>query len=221
MITEEMLREAAERSCALHTEQLESACAEMPEHRFSPETEARILSMGRKHSRKAIYQFLLRTAAMLVLILSCCFSPLTFYSVATFDGWSARWDDPIYIYEYGGSHTAESLCYQITAVPSGYRLISETHSRTDEYVYADEDANLLMFSYISSPNHSKLYFGAAGADRQEVTVNGYTGDFLPASAANAATLIWWDENDRLFYLRGFFDAETLIQMAESIEIIEN
>lgn len=79
MYYEEILRKAAERSCALHTEQLESACGEMLE------MEARILSMSRKHS--------------------------------------------------------------------------------------------------------KLYFGAAGAERQEVTVNGYTGDFLPASAANAATLI--------------------------------
>lgn len=219
MITEEMLREAAERSCALHTEQLESACAEMPEHRFSPETEARILSMGRKHSRKAIYQFLLRTAAMLGVVILVGALFLNFDAVANYDGWTGQSSAALYIYTHEGKVKNPPTAYRLSYIPEGYREVLPSASET-ECIYEDAEQNFLIFSFIVNPANSRLYVQVGGTAPQKLTVNGYTADFFAPKDA-AATLIWWDENDRLFYLRGFFDAETLIQMAESIEIIEN
>lgn len=36
----------------------------------------------------------------------------------------------------------------------------------------------------------------------------------------AGSVVWWDENDTLFYVTGSFEEETLVEIAESVVKIE-
>ncbi len=60
------------------------------------------------------------------------------------------------------------------------------------------------------------------ANTEPVMVHGVEGEFyLSQDNAESNSLVWFDgENNILFSISGFIDKETMIKMAESVEIIE-
>ncbi len=222
MITEEMLREAAERSCALHTEQLESACAEMPEHWFSPETEARILSMGRKHSRKAIYQFLLRTAAMLGVVFFGILQTTVVEAQSGLNWWFRRNYNDAFVYQYEGSDDEAVLSYQPTWIPEGYEEIYSSTLSESITVYENASGDRLNFMCVPAKDGNQLYLNVPVEQCEEVLINGAPAEFFPSTAAaEASVLIWKGSSYDLLCLSGFFNKETLVKIAESIQQIKN
>lgn len=223
MITEEMLKNAAEASCKAQEQQLTAGFDPAQVHAFSPDFEEKMQQLRRKSRQARIYRLIRQTAAVLAVVLALFKSGLftTMRSEAAYIGWSAHREEPLYIYEYGGKAEGEDANYEIVWLPEGYQEVSYEERAIDEYYYMDERGNELSFGYAVNPNHSKLYFLVDASERLDSLVHDYRADlFLSQEENTASTLVWWDENDTLFYVTGFFEEETLVKIAESVVKIE-
>lgn len=218
MITEEMLKKAAEASCDAYEAQRTAGFDPEQAHTFSPEFEEKMRNLRRKPRRDSGYRLLRQIAAVLVVAIGVGIAFLNFQAGANYAGWVGSKNMGLYTYEYEGRIKNPAAEYALSDIPEGYVEVPEYETGT-EFVYQDEEENYLTFAYIQSPNHAKLFFRMRDAEPQKITVNGYTADYFCMSNA-AGAIVWWDENDTLFYVTGFFEEETLVKIAESVVKIE-
>lgn len=218
MITEEMLKNAAEASCKAQEQQLTAGFDPAQVHAFSPDFEEKMQQLRRKSRQARIYRLIRQTAAVLAVTIGVGTAFLRMQAGANYMGWVAREDMGLYTYEYEGRVKNPPMEYALSYIPEGYAEMSEYATDT-EVVYQDGGENYLIFAYIQSPNHAKLFFRMKDAEPQKITVNGYTADYF-SMVNTAGSVVWWDENDTLFYVTGFFEEETLVEIAESVVKIE-
>lgn len=107
-------------------------------------------------------------------------------------------------------------------IPNGYtEFYSDTTEDTIIVVYANEEGEMLKFSYSHNPDNTTWFVGADSLTVQPITINGISGEAITSTEQGAATAIMWITTENTaFNISGFLSVEDLIAMAESVQIIK-
>lgn len=222
MITDEMIAAAA-------AELNEAMIMSLPhsrecKHQFSQRFERKMKKLIYRVNHPFQQLVLRRVASILLVILLgstlvISFSPTV--RAAVF-GWIKQAYDSFFSYYFETEiDTNSSNEYQIDPLPEGYVEISYTEdSGTNTYVYANEQNNILVFTYSISPESSAFFLEQEGFFIEEVLVSEKPADlYLAKDGSMNNGIIWCNEEVGLiFFITGQFDGGELIHIAESVKI---
>lgn len=227
MITEEMLRTAAARSSEIYTEKLEADYDPGVQHTFSPNFEKKIRKLKRKADHPRLHRTMQRVAsfALVLLISGSVVIAVNAEARAAFAGWVKEIYETYFVYRFEGSSNVneELVDYRPTLIPNGYtELYSDTTEDTIIVVYANEEGEMLKFSYSHDPDNTTWFVGADSLTVQPITINGISGEAITSTEQDAAAAVMWITTENTaFSISGFLSMEDLIEMAESVQIIKS
>lgn len=222
MITDEMLRKAAENADTALMEQLEplAGCT----YQFSDAFEKKMKKMLWREKHPGL-SFIRKGAACIVVVVLVGISALlTFDSTArsAVTGWiKEQYEKYVKYYFSGDSEVKEKKNYYLGYVPEGYEEIERYEGEEDIWItYANSEGQYLNFIYMDSSSESALFImQQEQLEKESVIVAGNLADFYESQSSEIASeLIWIDEeNENLFDISGFFSKEELIHIAECIQ----
>lgn len=223
MISDERLREAARKA-------EESLLASLPEPEeceatFSPEFERKMEKLIRRTKHPVRHRIMKAVACFLLVVLVGAGSVLTFSmeARAAFVSWVKEVYETQIIYRFfqNSEETSDSVIYQPTWVPSGYKLTLESVSDGPSTIeYRDDSDNRIVFIYFQNTSALVFQIEQDSTDiYKQVSVNGITAElYLDQDEGNTNVLIWTDEgSDTVFRILAPFGEVELIEMAESVE----
>lgn len=223
MIPDERLREAARKA-------EESLLASLPEPEeceatFSPEFERKMEKLIRRTKHPVRHRIMKAVACFLLVVLVGAGSVLTFSmeARAAFVSWVKEVYETQIIYRFfqNSEETSDSVIYQPTWVPSGYKLTLESVSDGPSTIeYRDDSDNRIVFTYFQNTSALVFQIEQDSTDiYKQVSVNGITAElYLDQDEGNTNVLIWTDEgSDTVFRILAPFGEVELIEMAESVE----
>jgi hypothetical protein len=223
MISDERLREAARKA-------EESLLASLPEPEeceatFSPEFERKMEKLIRRTKHPVRHRIMKAVACFLLVVLVGAGSVLTFSmeARAAFVSWVKEVYETQIIYRFfqNSEETSDSVIYQPTWVPSGYKLTLESVSDGPSTIeYRDDSDNRIVFTYFQNTSALVFQIEQDSTDiYKQVSVNGITAElYLDQDEGNTNVLIWTDEgSDTVFRILAPFGEVELIEMAESVE----
>ena len=136
----------------------------------------------------------------------------------------SKFEEIYFVYHFEGSSDVnkELVDYRPTLIPNGYtEFYSDTTEDTIIVVYANEEGEMLKFSYSHNPDNTTWFVGADSLTVQPITINGISGEAITSTEQGAATAIMWITTENTaFNISGFLSVEDLIAMAESVQIIK-
>lgn len=219
-LTDEMLTQAAKQVAVSM-----KASLPVPEechHEFPPEFERdmkRLIAQTerRRHMRRYLQRVV--AACLAVVISLSAWLAVDAEARAAFVQWVKTVYEQSVVYEFFHSGVEQAdTSYRLGWVPEGYTMENEVSGDviTTLIYLSGEDA--IYFTYEQA--QTKLF--TDDANTEPVMVHGVEGEFyLSQDNAESNSLVWFDgENNILFSISGFIDKETMIKMAESVEIIE-
>ena len=226
MITDEMLRAAASRSCELYAAHQEEGYHPEDVHQFSKQFERKIRKLKRKADHPILYHALRSAALVAIAILVTASAWLTVNVEArrAFFGWIKSFYETYFVYSFqdDGINSLSTINYRPTLLPAGYtEFIVDDTTSTVHVLYSNADGNYITFSYIHNPSEVEWFIAADQVAVQSATVSGNPADLLVALDSNEANaLMWITEDNTAFCLSGYLDADELIEIAESVKPIE-
>lgn len=114
----------------------------------------------------------------------------------------------------------ESADYEMTLVPEGYCLYDHSTSPgiTND-VYADAEGRMLVFTYRDIIESLKTIIIHDNATIHSTHVHDFDAEIYLANDPDAeSSAIVWNDGVHLFSIKGFFDRESLIELAESVAV---
>ena len=212
--SENQLREAA--LCAV--EALADSTAYGSEHEFSPEFEAKMDKLLRKMHRRPYVRAAQRAASIILALLVTAGTWLSVDVQAreALIGWVREQYQGFYRYAVPESQERENEKYEIS-IPEGYSKEDEIRFENSAVCfYRNAEGELLTFGYFTFDQD--LYFDPEAAEYRAVTVNGCVADLYIGTSAESNSCIIWTGPDGnvLFQITGYFGAEDLIRLAESV-----
>lgn len=224
MITNEMIAEAA-------AELNEALIKSLPDpheckHQFSKKFERKMDKLIYRVNHPIRYKIASRVASILLVVLigftvvmSC--SPTARAAVI---GWIKQVYELFYSYYFEANlDTHSSNKYQIDPLPEGYMEISKDEDNgTYICVYANDENEMLIFSYSVSPESAMFYVIKEGYLIEEIQISGNKADlYISIDGSQSNSIVWCDENvGIIFYVSGRFDGEELKILAESVKKIK-
>ena len=145
---------------------------------------------------------------------------------AAFVGWVKDTYKIFFVYRFSGEAdvSAERSDYRPAWIPDGYfeyMTIAENGGVT--VLYKEESGKRMRFGYIHNPNSTEWYFDTMDTIQKSSTVNGQPADVLVSTNEDIASAIMWTAElcDVAFYVTGFFDEDTLINIAQSVKEVSS
>ena len=226
MITDDMLRSAAEKSCEIYVNRLEAGYDPKTQHKFSPEFEKKIKKLKRKANHPIVYRSLQRIASIILVCLIACSAWFTVDAEAraAFFGWVTEIYETYFVYRFEGNadYSESTVAYRPTWLPDGYTEFhtSETESTT-AVLYQNEEGLLLTFQYTHNPNETDWFIDAEHAVIKETTVNGCPAEiFMTDNITDSCSIAWIDEQNSAFSVSAFLSESELIKIAENVQPIK-
>ena len=220
MITDEMLRQAAEEAALAINEHLPSP--EECHHDFSPGFKKKILKLDRKVKHPVFYKITKIVACFLLIFIIGTTSILTFspeVRAAVF-GWFRSVCESFYEYGFEGTPSEEkNIEYKLEWIPDGYTLTSrETIAGNTDAWYEDKTNDQILFSYTSATNDTGLYVESEGAIHSTVDISGNQADlYISEDQTGRNIIVWIDaKTDTLLFINGHLSEDELIKMAKSV-----
>ena len=218
------------RSAAAEAEEI--LLTQLPEsqpHAFSPAFEKKIRKLNKRSKHPIRYQALRYAAAVLLVILTLfgavlAVSPEVRASVI---GWVKS--------TYSGHAVEYSTVVKDDAVRHNYRLgyllagysLHEVHENPDYkiYYYATKNAaRFLKFGcfYPSGESGNSVFLWTEGYEQYSGFVHGMKADIYITDDWNHSNMIVWcdEETGVIFCVVAYADQETLVRLAESVEIAD-
>ena len=222
MITDEMLRQAAEEAALSINESLPAP--EECHHDFSPKFEKKLRKLEKKVKHPVFYQAM-KAAACFLLVVSIGFTSVLAFSPevrAAVFGWFRSVYESFYEYEFEGDPSGiESAEYQLQWLPDGYTLTSrETIAGNTDAWYENDAGKQILFSYTGATNDTGLYIDAGEGIHHTADINGNPADiYLDKDLNGRHVIVWIDaKTETLLFINGWLSEDELIQMAESVVI---
>lgn len=225
MITEEMLREAAEKASEALTAYYERDYDPDKPLEIPPEFEKKIERLKRRAKHPVFYKTMNRVAsiALAILITGSAWITVDAEARAAVVGWVKDIYETYFVFRHDGTTdtNAESADYRPTWIPDGYSEFKVNASETRTVVIYDNEAGeMIRFSFIQDPDETDWFIDVSQAGIKNATVNGNKADLLIAQNPEEANAIAWISDDTAFYVTGFVDENDLIRIAESVKIIK-
>lgn len=223
MITDEMLREAAEESIRVYVKYLEQGYNPECQHNFSKNFERKMKRLSRKANHPFLYRSLQRIASILLAIFlgGVVWLSVDIEARAFFFGWIREVYETYIVYRFEGNYDGNTAPeeYRPTWVPTGYAEFHTSNSEDDfTVIYANDIGQALTFSYSRETTGSVWYVKNTMISTKQVYVNGIVADILLADSIEIANaIVWIDSQNTAFYISGFLDEADLIRMAESVQ----
>ena len=223
MISEDQLRLAAQDARNALADSLPDP--ENCHHDFSPAFEKKMRRLIRKHEYAGFYRGLKRAACFFLAILLSGGMWLSVDAEAreAVFGWLHAKLDGGYHYSFSGNEpiSPEDIQYILPNAPNGYESYNyyEDGRGFVRDMYVNVDGLAFSFEYLIG-NASEMFLSVQGiGEPYTVYVHGEPAEFYPSiDEDTSSTLIWYDhETDTMLCISGFFDEESLIEMAESVE----
>lgn len=220
MISDEALSTAA----AEYEQALLSSLPETSEcdHSFSPRFEKKMRHLAHKAKYAPAYSALKRIACAVIAIILCGSLLLMLDADvrAAVISWTKKTYQSYNMYFFTGvaDENPASQSYGFEKIPEGYTFVDrmDTDSGTT-ILYADQYGKYLDFSWYTSDS-GILFVGGYEYDHSQVMVSGKPADlYIAKDPAHSNTIVWENaERNTLFQLTGYFEKNSLIQLAESI-----
>ncbi len=226
MISEERLRQAAGAAALALTD-----CLPAPEecqHEFSPGFDRRMRKVLRRGNHPTVYRGLRRVASFLLVLLlsgSIWLAVDTEAREAVF-GWISERVEGAYHYFFRGERTSQNYLteYTLSKIPEGYHKkdVFETYSYTETTYLETATGRYLSLGWLHPSTETEtpeLFFLTGDMEREQAQVNGRAAEFYRDDTGNNANVIVWRDEERatLLYLSGYFDKESLIDLAENVK----
>lgn len=222
MITDEMLRAAAARSCEIYVAYLEKGFDTTKKHEFSPEFLKKIERLKRRAGHSVFYNTMHRVASITLAILIAAGAWITVDAEARaeFIGWVKEVYEEFFVYRFSDENDIQNAPYEyeFTWLPNGYEKVYETDtgSRITK-LYTNEAGQILQFNCVYEPNETDIYIIAPEAIVSDAVVSGYAADFVISGDEDAGNvLMWTDSNNCAFHISAYLQKEDLVKLAESI-----
>lgn len=172
--------------------------------------------------------WLSRVAGVLLAILLAGSAVLAFSAEARAAvlGWVRQQIESLYAYVFVGDPVAaDPVRYELSEIPEGFTLATVYEIDGGElYIYTNEETGIIgAFSYSINPSESSSIVLEGGVcEHRKVTVNGMPGDlYLPTDGSERSELLWMDDTTGTIFSLSFpFDEDTMLKIAESIEIVD-
>ena len=222
MITDERLRAAAEKSSDLYLRYMEEGYDAIPPHEFSAAFERKIRKLKKRADHPYFYKMMHKVAVIIlaVLIGGSAWLAVDTEARASFFGWVKEVYEEMFIYHFEDGRTSNEgkNNYYLTWIPEGYTQISEDSvGNTSSVIYMNDEGEILKFYYASPPDETFWQIESTNTAVEKVTVAGCTADILISDdAAIGNTIVWMTADNAGFFISGFFTAEDLIRLAESV-----
>lgn len=225
MITEEMLREAAEKASEALTAYYERDYDPDKPLEIPPEFEKKIERLKRRAKHPVFYKTMRRVAsiALAILVTGSAWITVDADARAAVVGWVKEIYETYFVFRHDGNTdtNAESADYRPTWIPDGYSEFRVNASATRTVVIYDNEAGeMIRFSFIQDPDETDWFIDVSQAGIKNATVNGNKADILIAQNSEEANVIAWISDDTAFYVTGFVDESDLVRIAESVKIIK-
>lgn len=224
MITDKMLAQAAAELATAINESLPDPkdCT----HEFSAEFERKMKRITRRANHPILYRTL-RSVASIILVITIGFGSVLAVSAearAAVFGWVKEQYESFYEYFFEGEvELAESAKYQPGWMPDGCELLTvEETAGGETYIYKDKSGLLAQFYYIYDPDSQKLYIDKVEYISEPVSINGHSGEmYISIYDDETSSIVWTDNStNTLFYVSGPYEKDTLIKIAENIQVKE-
>ena len=224
MITDKMLAQAAAELATAINESLPDPkdCT----HEFSAEFERKMKRITRRANHPILYRTL-RSVASIILVITIGFGSVLAVSAearAAVFGWVKEQYESFYEYLFEGEvEPAESAKYQPGWMPDGCELLTvEETAGGETYIYKDKSGLLAQFYYIYDPDSQKLYIDTVEYISEPVSINGHSGEmYISIYDDETSSIVWTDNStNTLFYVSGPYGKDTLIKIAENIQVKE-
>ena len=225
MITEEMLREAAEKAGEALTAYYErdydpNVLLEIP-----PEFEKKIERLKRRAKHPVFYKTMHRVASIVlaILITGSAWITVDAEARAAVVGWVKEIYETYFVFRHDGitDTVPEFADYRPTWLPDGYSEFRVNASETRTVVIYDNEAGeMIRFSFIQNPDETDWFIDVSQAGIKNTTVNGNKADLLIAQNPEEANAIAWISDDTAFYVTGFVGENILVRIAESVQAIK-
>lgn len=227
MITEKMLREAAEKASEALTAYYERDYDPDKPLEIPPEFEKKIERLKRRAKHPVFYKTMRRVAsiALAILITGSAWIAVDAEARAAVVGWVKEIYETYvaYIFDSKTPITGESVDYRPTWLPDGYAEFYCDDSEDTIFVaYSNDEGQMMNFSYIHAPDETKWLVDRNNALVTQVKVNDCVAElFISTDPDNANAIMWSNEVNTAFYLSAFLDETELIRIAESVSPIKN
>lgn len=227
MITEEMLREAAEKASEALTAYYERDFNPDEPLEIPPEFKKKFERLKRRAKHPVFYKTMHRVASIVlaILITGSVWITVDAEARAAVVGWvkDIYKTYVTYIFENETPTTGEDVDYRPTWLPDGYTEFYCDDSEDTIFVaYSNDDGQMMNFSYIHALDETKWLVDRNNALVTQVKVNGDVAELFISIAPDSANAIMWSNADNTaFYLSAFVDEAELIRIAESVSPIKN
>ena len=227
MITDEMLRASAIRSCEIYVAHLEDGFDPNERHTFSPEFEKKIERLKRGAKHPVFYKTMRRVASIVLAALIAGGAWITVDAEAreAFVGWVKEVYETymVYIFNSEAPITGKDVNYRPVWLPDDYvEFYCDDSEDTIFVAYSNSAGEVMNFSYIHEPDETKWLVDRNNAAVTQVEVNGRAAElFISTAPDNANAIMWFDADNTAFYLSAFLSEADLIRIAESVSPIKN
>lgn len=222
MITEEMLRSAAAKSCKFYANQLEYGYNANLQHEFSAEFENKIKKLKRRANYPFLYRTLQRVACVILVMIVAggTWISVSAEARAAFFGWVKGIYETYFTYHFEGESLNDSqIDYRPAWVPEGYiETFCDDEENTVFVVYSNDFGQVMSFNYVSNPSDTTWFIDQNNTITKQVSINGNEGTlFLSTDGEHTNAVIWSTKDHAAFLISGFIDESELIRMAESVQ----
>jgi len=234
-ITDEMLYRHAAKARDIWLDTLPDD-NEIPEHQFSDEFNKemdRLITLS--HKRKQPSRRLQRIAAMFAVIIigASSFIGVNAEARAAFIGWVKELTSEFLVYRYEGDPVATDdpekipvdpitdVHYGLASIPEGYvEILADYDDNGGSQLFENEAGQYLTFLYTLNSGDSSMYIDTTSTAHYRTLFNGHEADVLISDdPAIQSSMAWVDAENTVFCVMGFFDADGLFAIAESIETV--
>lgn len=222
MITDERLRAAAEKSSNLYLRYMEEGYDAIRPHEFSEPFERKIGKLKKRADHPYFYKMMHKVAVIIlaVLIGGSAWLAVDTEARASFFGWVKEVYEELFIYHFEDGRTSNEgkNNYYLTWIPEGYtQILEDSVGNTSSVIYMNDEGEILKFYYASPPDETFWQIESTNTAVEKVTVAGCTADILISDdAAIGNTIVWMTADNAGFFISGFFTAEDLVRLAESV-----
>ena len=227
MITDGMLREAAKESLEDYVKSLERDYDSERPHQFSKKFEKKIERLKRRANHPVLYKTMHRVASVVlaILITGGAWMTVDTEARAAFFGWIKEVYETYFVYRFEDNSDAnkEWVDYRPTLIPNGYtEFYSDTTEDTIIVVYANEEGEMLKFSYIRNPDETDWFVGTDQLIVEQIMINDIPAELVTSTEPETASAVMWTTADNTaFNVSGFLTSEELIAIAKSVQPIKN
>lgn len=179
-----------------------------------------------KQRKRPLWKKCLTRVAMLLLVCSITLGTMMAISPnvrATVIRWVIEWYDTHISYRFFGESSSDEMpSYDITKLPTGYKKAKEIREIMDTVIilYENEDDAMIYFKYSLMRDGIVLDVSTENMEIYEINVHNCFGHFYKSTDPQQSNaLVWFDEHEKIkFVIDGFYDKDTLLEMAESVSL---